>query len=77
MMFQRLKGKQLFYYMKWKDYPEEDNTFEPETRTDCEHLMHDFILDRIDPSEYVNCLQKILDDITNGGNMEFLGWLNE
>jgi len=39
----RIKGNKVQYYLKWKNYPEADNTWEPvDNLADCKDLIRDF-----------------------------------
>jgi len=43
------------YYLKWKGYPETENTWEPENNIDCQDLIQQYEASRKDEVSEVQC----------------------
>ncbi|CAF1601779.1 unnamed protein product [Didymodactylos carnosus] len=42
----KTKRGQNYYYLKWKNFDESENTWEPESHLDCPELISDFLANR-------------------------------
>lgn len=55
------KGNMLYYTVKWKNYPSEDNTNEPEFRLVCDDKILEYLVERFNGSDYLDKIPTSVD----------------
>lgn len=66
------KGNILYYTVKWKDYPSEENTNEPEFRLVCDDKVLEYLVERFNKADYLDKIPtsvEILDKKSNNKDL--------
>ncbi|UMM12812.1 hypothetical protein L5515_001404 [Caenorhabditis briggsae] len=57
------KGNTIYFEVKWKGFPSEENTQEPEFRLTCDDKILSYLVRRLDPIAYLDTIPESIEDI--------------